>query len=129
MDRLYKVTEVRGEPMIACFKCQMREAIEVMEMRSLMMPMGRWREDEAGTTKSRCGRHHRGSWAAKWMGMLQEKESKGSIDRFIAVTGKLIRSVNYDDVPGAGGYHWFYDPFSVAHAAICVEEDDDVAGL
>ncbi|RRT65152.1 hypothetical protein B296_00041265 [Ensete ventricosum] len=95
MDRLYKVTEVRGEPMIACFKCQMREAAEVVEMRSPMMPMGRWREDEAGSARSRHNREQ----------------------------------VNYNDVPGAGGYHWFCDPFSVAHAAICVEEDDDVAGL
>ncbi|RZR80811.1 hypothetical protein BHM03_00006901 [Ensete ventricosum] len=39
------------------------------------------------------------------------------------------RAVNYDDIPGVGGYHWFYDPFSAAHAAMCLEEEGGVGGL
>ncbi|RWV81304.1 hypothetical protein GW17_00057287 [Ensete ventricosum] len=40
-----------------------------------------------------------------------------------------ICSVNYDDVPDAGGYHRFCDPFSAVHAAMCIEEEGGVVGL
>ncbi|RZS06475.1 hypothetical protein BHM03_00037128 [Ensete ventricosum] len=111
MDRLYKVTEVRGEPMIACFKCQMREAAEVMEMRSLMVCQ--WE----GEGRMKQARQRAGVVGSKVDGRATREGEQ-----------RKQRPVNYDDVPGAGGYHWFYDPFSVAHAALCVEEDDDVAG-
>ncbi|RZS18294.1 hypothetical protein BHM03_00050550 [Ensete ventricosum] len=73
MDHLYKVMQVQGEPVSVCFKCQMREAVEMRSpmasaefcrsrrcywlslvvRRRAQTPTRRWREEEAGLIGSR----------------------------------------------------------------------------
>ncbi|RRT74909.1 hypothetical protein B296_00009721 [Ensete ventricosum] len=101
MDRLYKAMQAQGKPVTALLSAKFNSA-------------------EEGTNVD--GKVEGG-------GSRHDMESvRQEIQR---VVGNRVdgRDVNYDDIPGVGGYHWFYDPFSAAHAAMCLEEEGGVGGL
>ncbi|RWW75959.1 hypothetical protein BHE74_00016040 [Ensete ventricosum] len=87
------------------------------------MLTGRWREEEvdlAGSMRDREQVHQ-----------AERKVTDIKVDRCAAREGerRKQRPINYDNVSGAGGYHWFCDPFSFVHIAMCVEEEGDMGGL